>query len=155
MKLLLSVTGIAGEVSGNGHSDKLAEMFRGKLKIDDLLVRTFLTPGEWQSGEIDFEIFKAPAGVSDGEIIAALDPQIIDRNRIFLALQILQSRNGSVVLNIPHGEEEVEVILGYTEDGCVVYLEHELEGGKDEEYHLHIRPQKTKWKRSVSVFVVK
>ena len=78
----------------------------------------------------------------------------IDRNQIFAAIEILDSPTGtgSKLLQISPGLEEKEVVLGYVGDQ-VVYLEHELEEGKEEEYHLHKRPKKLRWKRQVSVFV--
>jgi hypothetical protein len=47
-----------------------------------------------------------------------------------------------------------DVVLGYLGDQ-VLFLEHELEEGKEEEYHLHLRPQKAAWKRRIWVLVLK
>lgn len=52
-------------------------------------------------------------------------------------LQYLHN-GGARLLDIPKGEEEVNIILGYAGD-IVYYVEREMEDGEDE-IHLHARP---------------
>jgi hypothetical protein len=123
------------------------EIFDGRLvRVDKDLLPAFGRP------VFDFfEFFKIeslPAGALDlsQEVYSAS----FSWERLIVALIFLNSPHGRLLLTIPDVEEEVEIVLGYTTDS-VVYLEHELEAGKKEEYHLHVRA-KGAWKRPIKIF---
>ena len=94
--------------------------------------------------------------MSDLEIatqFAVVEGKDGDASFIFATLFFLDSENGHEALWIPEDDDETDVILCYIGEN-VVYLEHEQEEGKDEEWHLHMRPQKEAWKRAPKVITI-
>lgn len=66
----------------------------------------------------------------------------IDPNKLYAILAYL-SGSGFDLLTIPDREEEVNIIIGFTDD-IVYYVEHEFEDGV-REIHLHARPATRPW----------
>ena len=70
-------------------------------------------------------------------------------------LSYLGSKEGLSLLKIPEGWEEMNLLIGWIdiEKGrrFVLYVEHELEEGKEEELHIHIALPKKKEDREVLV----
>lgn len=70
---------------------------------------------------------------------------IIDRSTALGVLRFLDDTSAtSNILAIPGTEDEMNLILGVIEfegERRVLYLEHELEEGEVEQFHLHSRPE--------------
>ena len=104
----------------------------------------------------DSIIKEAEKGISDKDIdilFAVSNEEEDVTSFIFAVLFHLNGEDGQVALQIPEGDDETDVIICYIGKD-VVYLEHELEDGKEEEWHLHMRPKKEEWKRAPKVVTV-
>ena len=119
------------------------ETFCGKPLRKDREIQVFIgkSPFTWNSPRVNYRAYKIYMPVSDKQIRENFTNTLALGNRVCAVLTYLQSREGAWLLQIPEGKEEVNLILGYLPEGEVLYLEHEEEEGKEEEYHLHIRPE--------------
>jgi hypothetical protein len=140
--------------AGSGHNFMVMEAFAGaRVIIDPGFMAIIGGQDALAREDLNCLVLEAEVGVSDESIIeeskVGFEPGKIRAAIFYLG----RSEDGEVALAIPQGEYEVNLILGYT-DCSVLFLEHEIEDGKEEEYHFHIRPRKEKWKRAPRVLVV-
>jgi len=143
---------------GSGPVTDLDTCFGGKLKVDQPLRELLLSHGEeWEVTDLGLEIDEAEKGMSDRDIsmlFTVCDVEEGVASFIFATLYHLDNENEQETLKIPEGDDETDVIICYIGEK-VVYLEHEREDGKEEEWHLHMRPKKTTgWKRAPKVVTV-
>jgi hypothetical protein len=141
---------------GSGSIADLDQFFGGRLRVDPPLRELLISRDGWKVEGLGLDIAQAEKGVSDREIITrylVFEGHFrADVSYIFAVLAYLDSENGHEALKIPEGDDETDVIVCYASDN-VVYLEHEFEAGKEEEWHLHMRPKKTEWKRAPKVVI--
>lgn len=131
----------------------IESLFGFRLKADAGIEEGILEKCSYRRG---FFFMQVEENTGDLKIRATLPVANLaekDENVALRALLFLDSRHGTKFLSVPEGDDEMDVVLGYTEDK-VLYLEHELEEGK-EEYHLHLRPMNPAWKRRIWVLVLK
>ncbi|MEI6660259.1 MAG: hypothetical protein WCK91_02455 [bacterium] len=135
-----------------GPIDDLQQFFEGKLRVDEPLRKLLVGDGSrWDIQGLGMKFSQARKGMSCDSIRDEfVVTEHLDRDTIFGVLGHLS--NNQNLLPIPEGDDEADLILGYL-DGMVVYLEHELEKGKPEEWHLHMRPSKPEWKRGPMVYL--
>ncbi|MEK9182767.1 MAG: hypothetical protein AAB809_01670 [Patescibacteria group bacterium] len=110
----------------------------------------------YATNELSCYAFQVEAGETDVAIIRAfgLEPDYLDaENQVanqVCALLAHLGGEGAEFLQIPEGQDEINVILGYAVIfgvRLVLFVEHELkEGGGVEEIHLHVRPLNC-WRR--------
>jgi hypothetical protein len=139
----------------SGDTVTVTEAFSGnRLKVEPGFA-LFLGNEAWETKALMCRVYEMEVGISDPSIIRMLGiTNEIDRDDVRAVLTYLAINwVGKDTLEIPEGEEEVNLILGY-QGGWVFFIEHELEPGKEEEFHLHVRPKKEKWKRAPRVLVV-
>jgi hypothetical protein len=145
----------------NGDAERLFTAFKGKdFQIDpgcmvDVIVGSGTETIPWAAAELRCQLFDAGVGVSDDSLIKeSLGLSDFNRDNVCSALVLLATtEEGKSALAIPEGQHEVNVILGYTKTS-VFFLEHELEPGKEEEFHLHVRPRKAAWKRAPRLLLI-
>jgi hypothetical protein len=121
--------------------------FPGKTIVIDPEFQELLQSvgAQYASENLSCRLSQVGAGYADVSIITALNLAKKDAglnwNHICAALSYLGG-DGSSILEIPEGEEEVNVILGYSSGAgginSVVFVEHEFEH-EVEEFHLHVR----------------
>ena len=119
--------------AGSGRLES-SELFPGKVvKVDESFF-TSLGSGEYRLDQVrQFRVYvQIPTNILDKFPVLRI-PE--DRDAICAALAHLSQ---GTILGVPEGEEEVNFILGVAGD-LVLFVEHEVEGGK-EEFHLHARP---------------
>jgi hypothetical protein len=131
----------------------LSNIFHGKSIRVDRAFEKLVTVGD----DLSCQLFSVPKGWNDGQIIAW-----ISRNKginlggikICAVLEYL-GNEGSSLLDVPEGEKEVNLILGYTTvDGVpsVFFVEHEWEQIV-EEFHFHVKPM-NKWNDDTTLLVL-
>jgi hypothetical protein len=127
-------------IPGNSGSTKLQTMFVS-ARVDKYFqefVDNHLGP-MWSSKGFPCAIYEKKPDTDLG--LLALNCLQIDSseeaNKLLALLRYLATE-GNFLLNIPKREEEVNFVLGYVkEEDLVLFIEHEQEDGKEEEYHLH------------------
>lgn len=124
---------------GRTKSIDLSLIFGRKLKKIDKEVAEFLGNSEMVS-------FKEPSNfhANCSETPPIELPQLCQGTVLGILACLDELDASSEVLVIPKGQDELNLILGVFEvpesGSKVLYLEHEHEAGREEEYHLHCRP---------------
>lgn len=99
--------------------------------------------------DLKCSLFQAEEGESDSVIEKQMHRRFTADAPFFAAVLKFLGGEGSDLLAIPEGAEEVNLVLAYVVipgGKVVLYVEHELEPGKEEEIHLHARrPSETHW----------
>lgn len=123
------------------------DVFPGKVVKIDEPFRDLLGNGEYTiCADNVFCVYQTEAGESVDDVIFRSVSTIgvsLHREHICAFLVYLATDEGAKLLVIPEGQDEVNIILGYTND-LVFFVEHEMEHGV-EEFHLHARPR-NRWK---------
>jgi hypothetical protein len=125
-----------------------AHYFEGRgaaLKIDSLFEKFVKdhNPHEHHDDEFYCSLYQTDGGTDDSirtefGITRTLTPSVLH-----VVLKYLSTDEGFALLEIPQGEEETNIIIGYA-DGIVYYVEHEFEDGV-REIHLHARVALREW----------
>lgn len=130
-----------------GNTRDIAEFFaKGMVQIvDNGFLDVLRSIGNiWETKkEITCQLLQVASGTSDPELLASTIKKNIviqlpsDIHEVCAILRFF-GRDGWSFLDIPDGEEETKIILGYV-TSIMKYLEmeHELEHGSVEQVHLH------------------
>jgi hypothetical protein len=146
----MSRTGISAErfilPASSGSTTDHERFFPGKTVTMDWAFRAFL----WSIGsgyatpDLVGVLYHIGMGTTDDEVIRELnDSQIVfDGHRVCGILAYLGGEVGSTILNIPEGEDAINVVVGYTNikgTQYVLFVEHEFKGGVDV---IHLRARR-------------
>ena len=125
-----------------GHVDPEC-FFKGrKVKIDNQFHEFAVSIGPRYSIKGFSGSVHQTRGGSSADIVKAFELQRLTPEHIFVLLHYL-NMDGSHLLEIPKGEDEANIILGFS-NGVCYYVEHEFENDVDE-IHLHARPATRDW----------
>ena len=121
----------------------LEGVFRGRnLKIDPAFT-SFIASGRDEAPIAAFSgVIHRPDDRSNYDIQDYYSTKELVPNAALQLLGYLDSV-GANILEIPAGEDEINIILGYA-NGVCYYVEHEFEDGVDE-IHLHARAVSREW----------
>ena len=139
-----------------------------KVVVDDLFRQMAMVRPTFKGSPRRYHVYStwkrwphadtAPPTVTDIEIIARFKVEPWCHAHFdsgVLAVLAYLGGEGWSLLDIPAGDDEVNLILDYVEiegRGYVAFIEHEIEGG-EEEIHLHVRPL-NRWGYGDNPFVI-
>ena len=147
------------EVPPQSGDVNLEGFFPGKVVVVDDLFRRFVNDtvgSRYSTNGFSCGIMDPVSGVNnDDRIVRLFGFNVIADGTKVCAMLAYLGGEGWYVLDIPPGEEEVNLILGYVAiniDHLVLFVEHEIEDGV-EEIHLHARPL-NKWGKDAPMVAI-